>query len=100
MNTGQEQVEVQPEAQASSEAAEIFVECSSCQTLFRFKVTKEQAQRYGPPQDGYVQDIFPELPIPARAVLSRGNVCGMCLTFDEGVTEILKPYIVENDETF
>ena len=80
------------------EPAEIFVECSACQTLFCFKVTTSQALRYAPPRVEPVQDIFPELPIQARAVLSLGNVCGMCLTFDESVLEILEPYIVKDAE--
>lgn len=77
---------------------ELFEECTNCQTTFRFTVTQSQFDRYFPSRQELVQDLFPEIPIPARAVLTQGHVCGLCLPqSDESIKETIKEYIYHED---
>jgi hypothetical protein len=71
----------------------VHVECSQCFTLYEFPATKAQFNCYFATGRELIQDIFPELPNPARAVLSQGNVCALCLPQLEDVRPILAPYM-------
>lgn len=73
---------------------ELFERCVRCNTTFRFNVTRTQAIDYLPPREKLVQDIFPELPAAARAVLAQNHVCGVCLYQDDvDEQEIARAYI-------
>jgi hypothetical protein len=81
------------------EPTNVFEECSGCGTLFKFPATANQASRYYPPRTEPVQNIFPELPVVACAVLTQGNRCGLCINPNyENVRQLLKPYIVDDTE--
>lgn len=71
----------------------VHVHCSQCGTLYRFPATRDQFQRYFASRRELLQNIFPELPIPARAVLTQGNVCALCLPQLEDVRPFLAPYM-------
>jgi hypothetical protein len=71
----------------------VHVDCSQCGTLYRFPATRDQFQRYFASARELIQNIFPELPIPARAVLTQGNVCALCLPQLEDVRPFLAPYM-------
>jgi hypothetical protein len=71
----------------------VHVHCSQCGTLYRFPATRDQFQRYFASGRELLQNIFPELPIPARAVLTQGNVCALCLPQLEDVRPFLAPYM-------
>jgi hypothetical protein len=71
----------------------VHVDCSLCGTLYRFPATRDQFQRYFASGRELIQDIFPELPIHARAVLTQGNVCALCLAQLEDVRPFLAPYM-------
>lgn len=71
----------------------IHVGCSQCGTLYRFPATRDQFQRYFASGRELIQNIFPELPNPARAVLTQGNVCALCLPQLEDVRPLLAPYM-------
>jgi hypothetical protein len=71
----------------------VHADCSQCGTLYEFPATRDQFRRYFAADRELLQDIFAELPNPARAVLTRGNVCALCLPQPEDVTPILAPYI-------
>src|SRR5690349_18215661 len=71
----------------------VHVDCSQCGTLYRFPATRDQFQRYFARDHELIQDIFPEIPIYARAVLTQGNVCALCLPQLEDVKPFLAPYM-------
>lgn len=71
----------------------VHVDCSQCGTLYKFPCTKEQFKLYYTPDRKLIQDIFPEIANPARAVLTQGNVCALCLPQLQDVTPVLTPYI-------
>lgn len=71
----------------------VHVDCSQCGTLYRFPATRDQFRRYFARGPELIQDIFPELAIPARAVLTQGNVCALCLPQLEDVRPFLAPYM-------
>lgn len=71
----------------------VHVDCSQCGTLYRFPATRDQFQRYFASGRELIQNIFPELPIPAHAVLTQGNVCALCLPQLEDVRPLLAPYM-------
>ncbi len=80
------------------ELEDLFEECSQCGTLFLFHATEEQQRRYRRAgRTELIQNIFPELPPQARAVLSQGNVCALCVTFkpDTALLKTLRPYLYE-----
>ena len=80
-------------AEDPNEMTSVHVDCSQCFTLYEFPATKAQFNRYFATGRELIQDIFPELPCPARAVLSQGNVCALCLPQLEDVRPILAPYM-------
>jgi hypothetical protein len=71
----------------------VHVDCSQCGTLYRFPATRDQFRRYFATSRELIQNIFPEIANPARAVLSQGNVCALCLPQLEDVRPTLAPYI-------
>jgi hypothetical protein len=71
----------------------VHADCSQCGTLYKFPATRDQFQRYFTTERELIQDIFPELPNSARAVLTQGNVCALCLPQLEDVRPILAPYM-------
>lgn len=77
----------------STSMTSVHVDCSQCGTLYRFPATRDQFQRYFASGRELIQNIFPELPIPALAVLTQGNVCALCLPQLEDVRPFLAPYM-------
>lgn len=71
----------------------VHVDCSQCGTLYRFPATRDQFRRYFASGRELIQNIFPELPIPAGAILTQGNVCALCLPQLEDVRPFLAPYM-------
>lgn len=71
----------------------VHAECSQCGTLYEFPATRDQFKRYFASNREPIQEIFPEIPDPARAVLTMGNVCALCLPQQEDVVPILAPYM-------
>lgn len=78
----------------------LLEQCSHCSTLYKFSVSREQQERYyAEPRIEPIQNIFPELPIPARAVLSQGNVCALCTSPSKATADALKPFAFHFDRS-
>lgn len=71
----------------------VHVDCSQCGTLYKFPATRDQFRRYFTTDRELIQEIFPEITNPARAVLSQGHVCALCLPQLEDVRPHLAPYM-------
>jgi hypothetical protein len=81
-----------------AELTELLRDCCNCGTVYRFVVTRDQALRYHQrPRTELIQDIFPDIPIPARAVLTQGNMCGLCLPqLNEAVKDEIRTFILQS----
>ena len=84
---------LEPSDEDPNSMTSVHVDCSQCGTLYQFPATRDQFQRYFATGRELIQDIFPEISNPARAVLSNGNVCALCLPQLEDVRPILAPYM-------
>jgi len=84
---------LEPSNEDPTATTSVHVDCSQCGTLYRFPATRDQFRRYFASGRELIQNIFPELPIPARAVLTQGNVCALCLPQLEDVRPLLAPYM-------
>lgn len=79
----------------------LLEQCTGCGIVFKFSVTGDQeAHYYAEPRTMHIQDIFPEIEPPVRAVLSRGNICAMCTTPSDETKNALKPYLFNSDRSF